>query len=124
VSVRDYGRSAAAPHLAFIDITWHIRDLPEALSNRGIDSWSPYFRVEYVVNTGTGKTVYLHATNVGGIENREMRLFKESGGPLLMAVAIACADGSEPLILDLEHESYGTGRQGDVPEISHCFPAQ
>jgi hypothetical protein len=53
-----------------------------------------------------------------------MRLFKEPGGPLLMAVTIVCSDGGEPLIIDLEHESYGTGRQGDVPAVPHCFPAQ
>jgi hypothetical protein len=124
VSVRDYGRAAGAPHLAFVDITWRIKDLPEALSNNGIDSWSPFMRVEYVVNTRTGITVYRNTTNVGGIEDRGMRLFKEPGGPLLMAVTLGCTDGGEPLILDLEHESYGTGRPGDVPEIAHCFPAQ
>lgn len=124
VSVRDYGRAAAAPHLAFVDITWRIKHLPEALANRGIDSLAPFLRVEYVVNTRTGRTVYRNTTNEGGIEDRDMRLFKEPGGPLLMAVMIGCTDGGEPLILDLEHESYGTGRQGDVHEVPHCFPAQ
>jgi len=124
VSVRDYGRAAAAPYLAFVDITWRVKDLPKALTGNSTDSISPFFRVEYVVNTLTGKTVYRNATNVGGIEDRDMRLFKEPGGPLLMAVTIACADGGEPLILDLEYETYGTGRKGDVPDVPHCFPSQ
>jgi hypothetical protein len=124
VSVRDYGRTSLAPHLAFVDITWRIDDLPESLANNGIDSWSPYLRVEYVVNTRTGRMVYRNTSNDGGIERHDMRLFKEPGGPLLMAVSIACSDGSEPLILDLENESYGTGRTSDVPKIPHCFPAQ
>jgi hypothetical protein len=124
VSIRDYGRAAAAPHLAFVDITWRIKDLPEALANRGIDSLSPFLRVEYVVNTRTGRTVYRNTTNEGGIQDRDMRVFKEPSGPLLMAVMITCTDGGEPLILDLEHESYGTGHQGDLAVVPHCFPAQ
>jgi hypothetical protein len=124
VSVRDYGRTEVAPHLAFVDVTWRIRDLPDALANNGIDSWSPYLRVEYIVNTGTGKTVYRNTTNVGGVEESDMHLFKEPDGPLLMAVSITCSDGSEPLILDLERETYGTGHSDDVPHADHCFPAQ
>ncbi len=123
VNVRDYGRSAAAPHLAFVDITWHIKALPEVLSNSGINSLLPFLRVAYVVNTKTGKSVYIATSNVAGTEGRDMRLFKEPGGPLLMAVTIPCTDGDEPLIVDLEHETYGTGRQADVPEVAHCFPA-
>jgi hypothetical protein len=124
VKVRDYGRTAAAPDLAFIDITWRIRNIPDALSSRGIDSLSPFWRVEYVVNVRTGRIVYKNATNVGGVEDRGMRLFKEPGGPLLMAVTIACSDGSEPMIMDLESETYGTGTGKDVPEVTHCYPAQ
>lgn len=124
VKVRDFGRADVSPHLAFVDITWRIKDLPKTLSDKGIDSWSPFLRVEYVVNSQTGITIYRNVTNVGGIEDRDMRLFKEPKGPLLMAVLIDCTDGSEPLIIDLENESYGTGRKNDVPEVPHCFPAQ
>jgi hypothetical protein len=122
--VRDYGRLASAPHLAFVDVTWRIKALPDALANRGIDSMSPFLRVEYVVDTRTGRTIYLNTSNDGAIVDRDMLLFKEPGGPLLMAVTIGCTDGSEPLILDLEHESYGTGQPSDIPDLPHCFPAQ
>jgi hypothetical protein len=124
VRVRDYGRTAVAPHLAFVDVTWRIRDLPDALANQGIDSLSPFFRVEYVIDMRTRRPVYQNTTNEGGVEDWDMRLFKEAAGPLLMAVTIGCSDGAEPLIIDLEHESYGTGSRNDVPEVSHCFPAQ
>lgn len=124
VKVRDYGRTSIAPHLAFIDVTWRIKDLPDALVNRGIDSISPFFRVEYVFDTRTRKPVYRNTTNVGGIEDREMLIFKEPNGPLLMAVMINCSDGAEPFIIDLERESYGTEANSDVPEVPHCFPAQ
>lgn len=124
VKVRDYGRTSIAPHLAFIDVTWRIKDLPDALANHGIDSISPFFRVEYVFDTRTGKPVYRNTTDVGGIEDREMLIFKEANGPLLMAVMINCSDGAEPFIIDLEHESYGTEANSDVPEVPHCFPAQ
>jgi hypothetical protein len=124
VSVRDYGRTDVAPHLAFIDVIWYIEDLPEALVNKGIDSWSPYMRVEYVVNRRTAKLIYRNTTNTGGTEGREMRIFKEHKGPLLMAVSIICSDGSEPILIDLDRETYGTGSSDDIPESLHCFPAQ
>lgn len=124
VSIRDYGRTTAAPHLAFVDVTWKIKNLPDALANRGIDSLSPFLRVEYVVDTRTGRRIYRNTTNDGSVGDRDMRLFKEPSGSLLMAVPIVCSDGAEPLILDLEHESYGTGRSSDVPDVQHCFPAQ
>ncbi|WP_374583023.1 hypothetical protein [Pseudoduganella sp.] len=124
VKVRDYGRTASAPHLAFVAITWRIKDLPETLSDHGMDSLAPFFRVEYVVDTRTGKPIYRNTTNVGGIEDWDLRLFKEPNGPLMMAVTIKCSDGAEPFILDLENESYGTVGSNDVPEVAHCFPAQ
>lgn len=125
VHVKDHGRPAGAPYLDFIDITWRIKDLPEALADRGIDSLSPYLRVEYVVDTRTGKLVYRNIVNGFDRDERRLRLFKEAGGPLLMAATVdTCEDGGEPLILDLEHESYGTGRKDDVPDLQHCFPGQ
>lgn len=124
IRIRDYGRTSVAPDLAFADITWRIKDLPDALANNGIDSWSPYMRVEYILNTRTNRIVYRNVTNIAGVEEQDMRLFKESGGPLLMAVSINCSDGSEPLILDIENESYGTDHKDDVPPSPHCFPAQ
>lgn len=123
VGVRDYGRPAAAPHLAFLDITYRIVDLPKTLSNQGIDAWSPFMRMEYVVDTRTGRSIYQSSANVGGVADRAMRLFKASDGPLLMAVMLPCSDGEEPFIMDVEHESYGTGGKHDVPESMHCFPA-
>lgn len=124
VSLRDHGRSATAPHLAFVDLTWAIKDLPEALANNGTDALSPFFRVEYVVDTRKDRVVYRNIINAGGAQDRAMRLFKEEGGPLLMAVMLNCSDGAEPLIIDLDNETYGIGRPGDVPEVSHCFSAQ
>ena len=124
VSVLDHGRTPVAPHLTFVDVTWRIKDLPEALSDRGIDSTSPFIRVEFVIDTATGKTVYQNIENTGGTEGRSMRLLREGNGPLLMAVRIGCSDGAEPLLLDLGRESYGTGRPGDVPPSLHCFPGR
>ena len=124
VRVRDYGSPDGAPHLAVIDIVWHIKDLPEALSDRGIDSTSPFMRAEFVVDRRTGRPVFRNIVNVGDIEDREFLLFKEPGGPLLMAVRLDCLDGAEPMVFDLEHETYGTGHPGDVPDLAHCFPAQ
>jgi hypothetical protein len=122
--VRDHGRSAVAPDLGFVDVTWRIKDFPKMLANQGIDSMQPAFRVEYVVNTRSGKTIFRDIINTEPDAARSLRLFKEPNGPLLMAVSIACLDGAEPLILDLENESYGTGRANDVQPAGHCFPAQ
>lgn len=121
--IRDYGRTSEASHLAFIDITWRIKDLPDALANRGIDSTQPYLRVEYVIDTRSNRPVFVNVSNVGGQMDREMRLFKEERGPLLMAVEISCSDGSGALLLDLERDSYGTGRKGDVQSNWECYPA-
>jgi hypothetical protein len=42
----------------------------------------------------------------------------------MMAVTINCSDGAEPLMIDLENESYGTGARNDLAEVFHCFPTQ
>lgn len=122
--VHQYGHPVGAPHLAFVDVNWHIKDLPDALANRGIDSWSEWIREEYVVDDRSGRVVYHASVRSGDVEPRDFRLFKADDGPLLMATILVCADGGEPLILDLEHESFGTGRPTDVPDLPHCFPAQ
>lgn len=124
VSIRSYGQTSGRSQLAFVDVTWRIKNLPKRLSENGIDSWTPYFRAEYVINLSSGRTLYRNITNVGRVEDRLMRLFKEPTGPLLMAVTIACTDGSEPFLLDLENETYSTGQKSDVKEVPHCFPAQ
>jgi hypothetical protein len=121
--VKDFGRTSLAPHLAFVDVSWRIKNFPAALANHGIDSLPPFLRVKYVVDKRTGRVVFRSVTNEGSVDDRGMRLFKEARGPLMMAVMISCVDGAEPLIIDLEHETYGTGRLEDVPEIAHCFPA-
>lgn len=72
----------------------------------------------------TNRPVFQNTTSEDSLEDWGMRLFKESAEPLMMAETINCSDGAEPLIIDLEHESYGTGSLNDVPEVSHCFPAQ
>lgn len=122
--VRVYGSTAAAPHLAFIDVTWTIAHLPKELSERGIDSTSPVHREEFIIDTRRGKTIYSSDNDAMVGDGREMRLFQEAGGPLLMATAITCSDGDEPFILDLEHETFGTGAKEDVPNPLHCFPSQ
>lgn len=131
VNIRDYGRTSIAPHLAFVDVTWRIKH-PRGTPQRVIDSTGPFVRVEYVFNTSAGKPVFA-ATSRGSSPPRAMRLFKEPRGPLLMAASIECDDGSSPVVLDLDTETFssplatGTGGNDGAAAAAagyNCFPAQ
>lgn len=123
VRVREDGTDAA-PGLAFVEIVWKIHHLPAALADRGIDSTLPYLVADMVVHRRTGQAIFRDVASDGGLDDREVVLFKEPGGPLLMATPLPCLDGAEPFVIDLDHETYGAGRADDVPAPAHCFPAQ
>jgi len=121
VGIRDYGRPRVRPWLVFVDITWHIEGLPDSWKNRGIDSWSEEFRVEYVYDTARRMLVYRNIQNVGGVADHTFFLLKETSGPLLLATSVACSDGADTLLMDLDHETYLPEWGKEAPWDLSCF---